>query len=62
MTRPFVSTLAVATNGDIFVTDTPANKIYKTFGNTVTTFVQDDRLNYPNRIEVLSNGDLLIAS
>lgn len=58
----FLLDLAVNDGGEVFVTDPPNNAIYRIHNDGVETFIQDQQLAYPNGIEVMGNGDLLVAS
>ena len=58
----FLLDLAVNDGGEVFVTDPPNNSIYKISDGEVSTFIQHEKLSFPNGIEVMSNGDLLVAS
>lgn len=58
----FLLDLAVNDGGEVFVTDPPNNAIYKISGGKISTFSQHEELSFPNGIEVMPNGDLLIAS
>lgn len=54
--------LALDSKGNIFVTDPPKNSIYKITNGTVSTLIENKKLSYPNGIEAMPNGDLLVAS